>query len=357
MKMNIWKLNNSIGDQPLNGDYIAGLVQADGSFSSRTIRKTRGNKSYIGLSNIFTLVQKQEYKELILKIKQQLGDIGSWYISPKDKCIRYQISKIDDLHNIVIPFFMKHHLRSGKLQSFLRFKYIVEVMYNKQHRNNKNILLSLIVIASNMNPLGKLGNKIRYLDKSDINLVLANKQPDGVDISKLESEIQNFKVKPINVEFIYGLIDGDGSISVYFKKQDTSNRIRVLLNFTIAQDTHNVSLLDEIKEFFGTGYVYNLNKNYSIFNTGSIQSLAFHIFPKLNINLDKIILNSPNFPIIKKNKFYYSGLILYILINKKENLSEDVLNKIFSYSYYISEQWYHKDMDSYIRDLKEKLKI
>ena len=58
----------------LTGEYIAGLVQADGSFSAALGRKIRGDKEYLSLS--FTIVQNQVYKDLILEIQKKWGNIG-----------------------------------------------------------------------------------------------------------------------------------------------------------------------------------------------------------------------------------------------------------------------------------------
>lgn len=55
----------------LTGDYIAGLCQADGSFSAVLNRKTRGDKEYFNLSLVFTLVQSQKYKNLLLEIQKK----------------------------------------------------------------------------------------------------------------------------------------------------------------------------------------------------------------------------------------------------------------------------------------------
>ena len=55
----------------LTGEYIAGLVQADGSFSAVLSRKTRKDKEYFNLSLVFTLVQSQKYKEVILDIQKE----------------------------------------------------------------------------------------------------------------------------------------------------------------------------------------------------------------------------------------------------------------------------------------------
>lgn len=127
--MQQWKFDAS----KLTGDYIAGFVQADGSFSATLTRKTRGEKEYFNISLVFTIVQNQKYKDLILEIQKKFGGIGHWYLGKSDKTIRYQVTNQSDLLNVVIPFFMKHQLRSGKLLSFLHFKYIVEVMSTRAH--------------------------------------------------------------------------------------------------------------------------------------------------------------------------------------------------------------------------------
>lgn len=124
-----WKLNKA----NLSGEYIAGFVQADGSFSVRLASKTRNNKQYLHLSLVFTIVQNQKHKDLILEIQKKFGGIGHWYLNKADKTIRYQVSSQKDFINVIIPFFMEHQLRSGKLLSFLHFKYIVEVMSTRAH--------------------------------------------------------------------------------------------------------------------------------------------------------------------------------------------------------------------------------
>jgi LAGLIDADG endonuclease len=95
--------------------------------------KVRNGKRYLYLSLVFTIVQNQKYKDLILGIQKEFGGIGHWRLDKKDKTIRYQVTSQSDLLNVIIPFFMKYQLRSGKLLSFLHFKYIVEVMSTKAH--------------------------------------------------------------------------------------------------------------------------------------------------------------------------------------------------------------------------------
>ena len=210
----------SLVKRELSGDYIAGFVQADGSFSAVLTRKTRGEKEYFNISLVFTIVQSQKYKDLILEIQKKFGDIGHWYLNKKEKSIRYQVTNQSDLLNVIIPFFMKHQLRGEKLLSFLRFKYLLEVSSTKLHLKDKNIFLSLIVIAGQLNDRDKLGNKIRYLKPEEQRYVINNIIPEGVDISKLKDSIANFKLNSLTLDFVHGLFESNTNNFRNVSKED-----------------------------------------------------------------------------------------------------------------------------------------
>lgn len=362
----------------LSGDYVAGFVQADGSFSATLTRKTRGDKEYFNISLVFTIVQGQKYKELILEIQKKFGGIGHWYINKKDKSIRYQVTNQSDLLNVIIPFFMKHQLRSGKLLSFLRFKYIVEVMSSRAHWNNKKVLLSLIVIASHMNPLGKLGNKIKYLTPDEQKYVIDNVQPEGVDISKLTESIKSFKQNKLTLEFIHGLFDGDGGLSVYFGTKSSSSvcsttvddkavnhpNLSIGFGFTIVQDSHNLSLLNEIKSYFNDrGGIYKINENCSIYKVGSKSDLISVVLPKM-ANKESIewvndyrdfdaASSELNLPLLKYNKIFYSCKILKLL-SEKGGLNKENINDIIMLSYYVRQEFDNLSLEEYIEKVKQK---
>ncbi len=198
-------------NKKISGEYIAGFVQADGSFSAVLTSKTKNSKRYFNISLVFTIVQHEKYKDLILDIQKYFGGIGNWYFNKSDKTIRYQVTKQSDLLNVIIPFFMKHQLRDQKLLGFLRFKYIAEIVSSKIHLKNKNILLGLIVIADQIKPNDRLGNKIRYLKPDQIYYVINNIQPEGVDISKLRESIENFKLNPLSIDFVHGLVESNSN--------------------------------------------------------------------------------------------------------------------------------------------------
>ncbi|RKF54623.1 hypothetical protein GcC1_210001 [Golovinomyces cichoracearum] len=260
------------GLRELQGDYIAGLVQAAPAPFTATLKK---NKESLNISTKFTLVQKKKYKDVILAILHKFN-VGFVYYSDKDQSIIYQ------------------------------FKYIVEVLSRGQI--NRQVLLSLMVIASNLNPLGKVGGKIRYLRALEQKLVINNIQPASVDISKLTQVITNFKAKPLTVDFLQGLWDGDGGLSAYFKsikKTPEGFICNMGFSFTIAQDIHNLSLLNEIKSYFNDrGEILELLKNSTLDKSTFHEVLRFsyHISRKsdnltfkdyVKSSYDDLLLASP----------------------------------------------------------------
>jgi hypothetical protein len=198
----------------LSGDFIAGLVTSvaeRGVFSARLTR--RGNKNNyrfrIDLKFTIQLSRTESNKNLLLGIKEKFDNKGNLILYKKqNNTILYQITNQKDLLNVVIPFFMKYHLRGEKLLSFLRFKYILErSVLTKSHLKDKNIFLSLIVIGGLCNPNHKLGEKIRYLNPDEIYYVKNNIIPEGVDISKLTESIANFKPNPLTLDFVRGCFE------------------------------------------------------------------------------------------------------------------------------------------------------
>ena len=204
----------------LTDEYIAGLVQADGSFSAVLCRRTKQNNHRYQIDLKFTLKlgRSEPNKNLILEIKNKLHNKGN-FIFYKNT-IKYQITNQNDLLNVVIPFFMKHHLRGDKLLSFLRFKYISAVIFTKSHLNDKNIFLSLIVIAGQLNYQDKLGKKIRYLKPKEQRYVVNNIIPEGVDIGDLTDDISNFKPEPLALDFVKGLFETNTNNYRKLSKED-----------------------------------------------------------------------------------------------------------------------------------------
>ena len=236
-------------------------------------------------------------------------------------------------------------------------------MATKAHVKDKKIFLSLVVIASNMNPLGKLGNKIRYLKPEQQHCIINNVQPEGVDISKLTNSIANFKSNSLTLDFVHGLFDGDGGLSVYIKSLTPVGedfKLSMGYSFTIVQDIHNLSLLQEIKSYFdGVGGIYEISKVCKIFKVGSKSDLILKVLPKMTNRSSIELVKDPfdGLPLMKHNKIYYCCKIFDIL-NKRSGtlMNEESLDEILRLSYYIQKDSEHITIDKYVNDLKQRLK-
>lgn len=236
-------------------------------------------------------------------------------------------------------------------------------MSTKTHWKDKKILLSLIVIASHMNSLGKLGNQIRYLTPNEQKYVINNITPEGVDISKLTESINNFKQNKLTLDFIHGLFDGDGNITVFFtSKKSTSsesNQCYVGFNFTIVQDKQNLTLLNEIQMYFNDkGRIYNISKECKIYQVRSKSDLISVILPKMvNKKSMEFIKDSTieqlKLPLLKYNKIFYISKILEICpVGFKNN--KEIMNKIIRLSYNVIKDSDNITLEEYIKKINQK---
>lgn len=221
-----------------------------------------------------------------------------------------------------------------------------------------------------MNPLGKLGNKVRLLTSGEQKYVIDNVQPEGVDISALTESIKNFKQNELTLDFIQGLFDGDGGLSAYFfkpsVKEGSASNTSIGFSFTIVQDSHNLSLLDEIKSYFdGRGGVYKISNQCNIYKVGSKLDLKSVVLPKMsNKNptewgpyLEGVADLAPSglrLPIVKYNKIYYSYKILELL-GSSGRLNEENIQEVIALSYYIRQESDNITLEKYIEKVEESL--
>jgi hypothetical protein len=81
------------------------------------------------------------------------------------------------------------------------------------------------------------------------------------------------------LDFVTGLIDGDGSFNVSFQHKPYR---RVRANFTIVQETACKELLTELKPFFGCGNVYDLPSAASRYQVENVDFILNNVATRLN---------------------------------------------------------------------------
>jgi len=127
----------------LSADYIIGLTDGEGSFTvyihpPRKIGKY-STKHYRVECHYYIKLREDELP--LLKEVKRFFDCGNIYLQ-KDKrlnhrnCYRFEISSLQKIAEVVIPFFQKHRLRSvNRINDFNLFCRIFEILRNKNRRS------------------------------------------------------------------------------------------------------------------------------------------------------------------------------------------------------------------------------
>ena len=128
--------------------WIAGFVEGEGCFFVKT-SKSKTHKQGLSVSLNFIVMQNIRDLELMEEIKTKFG-CGSITINEDSALIRYTVTKLSDIQNIIIPFFDKYLLMGDKVRNFEDFKKVSELITKKSHLTKEG-LNQILTIKSNMN--------------------------------------------------------------------------------------------------------------------------------------------------------------------------------------------------------------
>ena len=248
------------------GDWIAGFTQSDGSFVI-SFEKQSGNGLPIRPRPLFNLTQSNTELEMFEALQNHLG-IGR--LQKNRNNITLVVTSIDEIVSILIPLFDKHPLHGSKLISYQIFKEVSLMMKAKKHLTLKGTL-QILDLAYFMNP----GTTLRTNESKEIILnMLIQKYGKLPLISKIKlPEVQI--PGPINLEFIRGEVDGDGSFNVSFR----TDRRRIGVNFTVIHELSDLSVLNELQQILKCGSVYKLKSNAARFQVQTVNEILNNIEP------------------------------------------------------------------------------
>ena len=127
------------GNLKLSPLYISGFVDGEGCFGfqfRKDIRHERpGSPAYYSWKAQFMITARKDEKDLFERIKTFFG-CGSIY-KQLDHEIHYCVANIDDLKNIISPFFKKYQLQGKKQHDFALWAEAVDILYkNKKQKVN-----------------------------------------------------------------------------------------------------------------------------------------------------------------------------------------------------------------------------
>lgn len=128
----------------LNAEWITGFVDGEGCFRV-SILKNKQIRSKIQLQPEFVITQhKRDY--LLLKDIQSFFKCGHVSLGKNKEdtnCYRFRVRKLEDLCNIIIPFFDKHELKTKKQIEFVGFRDVCFLLKKKIHLTEKGFDLCL----------------------------------------------------------------------------------------------------------------------------------------------------------------------------------------------------------------------
>lgn len=201
----------------MNPGYISGLTQSDGSFFCSIIISSK-HRFGLQFRPKFTITADLDSKYVLDDIKL-FFNCGNVTINNKNHTAEFEVVKIKELHDIIIPHFLNYPVFCAKLHAFILFKEIVIALFNKEKKTREG-RIELLKLALSMNTTtNRTEDRIDYLfsllevtDPKDKILFYFNSSAPCFARQKRETEI----IESLSDNFLSGVIDGDGSFFIYF---------------------------------------------------------------------------------------------------------------------------------------------
>ena len=279
----------------LNPLFVTGFSDAESSFVVIILKNPRYKIGW-NVQARFQIKLHEKDRALLVLIQNYFQDIG--YISKinNKSTVEFRVSDITSLKNIILPHFDKYPLLTNKYQDFIIFKQIVLLMSENKHTNLEG-LKEILEQRASLN---------WGLPKS-----LQESFPSIVGVKRII--VDNNMLNNICFEWIAGFSSGESNFYI------TISGNKVWLRFSVAQDSRDLLLLNNLVRIFNCGYVAQYkNREVCEFIVTKIDDIIVHIIPFFEKYQ------------IKGTKYndYLKFKEAAVLLKNKEHLTEKGLNKI-----------------------------
>ena len=141
----------------LHPQYVAGFIDGEGSFSV-SIYKDEGMRNKIFVRPEFEIELRADDREILQRIQKTLG-CGKIYECNYERYgwyphVKYKVSRLDEISEILIPFLEKWPLQAKKAKVFKYFKRIIRKRINGEHLTEKGVE-EIIKLRDKIRALGK----------------------------------------------------------------------------------------------------------------------------------------------------------------------------------------------------------
>jgi len=162
-------------ERPGFEQWIVGFVDGEGCF---TVPIFRNRTTRLGwqVQPEFVVVQGARSKHVLCELKQFFGcghvGVNRRFDDHREDMYRYNVKRLSDLIEHIVPFFEEHPLRTAKADEFRKFAEVVAMMRQRDHLSVGG-LARIATITETMNHR----KRSRFLESSE-----AIRQPPRFDV-------------------------------------------------------------------------------------------------------------------------------------------------------------------------------
>ena len=220
----------------INPWVVSGFSDAESCFSI-LIRKSLTHKLNWAITGRFRIELHVRDLELLKSLQSFFNGIGQVGPISTRKLVYFEVTKLNDLVNIIISHFDKYPLQSVKSVDYLLWKQCIHLMATKEHLTQSG-LEKIISIKAALN----LGN-------SELLRVTFP------DVQPIERPSYIITEESLNPYWVSGFSEGDSSFIVTIPSNRTNE---VNLAFGIHLNEREKPLLTKMQSFFqGIGFIYD----------------------------------------------------------------------------------------------------
>lgn len=296
----------------LNPWFITGLVDAEGSFGVGVVKDEGRRLGFLVLVS-FELALNEKDRDIIVAIQEYFG-VGNIFFNSSDNTLKFKVSDLDALINVIIPHFKQYYLLTKKRNDFVLFSNIVEIMVGGD---------------INLQGLQEIVNL-----KASLNLGLSDKLKDYFP-DTLPAIRPNFIVGSIpDPNWLVGFAEGESCffISVY-KSVKSKLGFAVQLVLRITQHSRDRELLNIVAQYLECGRIEDRSSGGACdFTVNSIKEFKSKIIPffsKYPLLAFRPALGRSGLGRRRTKSLNYNDFVkVFVLMDQKKHLTEGGLSII-----------------------------
>ena len=250
---------------------FSGLIQSDGSFGI-SIKRNKSKLSFF--ITLFLRVELNIKSLPLIKEMQSFFNCGRVFIREGRNTCLFEITDLHSLWHIIIPNFIDYPLYGYKYRSFIKFIKILTLLYPYHNKNKPKLLLAQVIY---------LGGMINFASKRNLEDLSNYYKILNLTVAEIENSLLTLNLDtliksrdPLNVYFIIGLIEGDGSFYIGRGKS------KIRFGFSITTHIAELDLLYQLKRIFNCGNVKIKAKNWCRYEVEGSSQLNDIFIPLVN---------------------------------------------------------------------------